>query len=78
MTEADVYAFDVEDVDGGVKFVAKRTNDNVPFMMALDLLERGDVSFMNVFLETLRQSVKYKAYFFETPPVTEMQVLKSS
>jgi hypothetical protein len=43
-------------------------------MMALDLLERRDESFLAGFLKTLKTETKFKSYYFETPPMTEVKV----
>jgi len=79
MSNADKeeYIFTQDSVPGGVRFEAmKRSNqDKIPFMMAIDFFARGDVDFVGPFLEVLKHSTQeYKAYFFETPPMTEIQV----
>jgi hypothetical protein len=69
------YAFTTDSFPGGTHVEVWKKNENVrvPFMMALDLLEMGDLEFLSAFLQFLKSST-YKAYFFEAPPVTSFTV----
>jgi hypothetical protein len=76
-TDTEVYVFIQDSVPGGVRFEAtkKSSQDKISFMMAIDLFARGDVDFVGAFLKVLRHSTEeYKAYYFETPPMTELKV----
>jgi hypothetical protein len=69
------YKFDVQTVSGGLWFLAKDLfHQEIPFMTALDLLERKDSQFLDSFLEVLKNQVNFKAFYFETPPMTEITV----
>jgi hypothetical protein len=73
--EEPEYNFITSDVPGGTRVEAwcARSQDRVPFTMALDLLAMRDLEFLTAFLQALRSS-DYKAYFFETPPMTFLTV----
>ena len=76
MRDENEYDFDVKKIDDGeFRFLAKRINQTIPFMMALDLLERKDSNFLESFLDVLKTAVPFKAYYFETPPMTEIKVI---
>ena len=68
------FVFDVQEVNDGFRFLAMRTNQKIPFMMALDLFERKDPEFLESFLEVLKKKETFKAYYFETPPMNEIKV----
>jgi hypothetical protein len=74
--DTEQYIFTEAEVPGGVRYeaVQRISRDRIPFMMALDLLARGDSDFVRTFLEVLKQRATFKAYFFETPPMTEIKV----
>ena len=69
------YKFDVQTVSGGLWFLAKDLfHQEIPFMTALDLLERKDSQFLDSFLGVLKNKDNFKAFYFETPPMTEITV----
>jgi hypothetical protein len=73
--EEPEYNFITYDVTGGTRVEAwyAKGQARVPFTMALDLLAMRDLEFLTAFLQALRSSA-YKAYLFETPPMTFMTV----
>ena len=73
-SSANPFTFDDEVVAGGFRFVARQSMDLIPFMTVLNLMATGDSNFMSAFLNVLK-SAPFKAFFFETPPVTETKVL---
>ncbi len=75
MTDEE-FVFAPVKISGVVKYEAKQksSGEHISFMLAMDLLQRGDPNFVKAFLAILRTSVQYEAYFFETPPMTEMKV----
>jgi len=70
-----LYTFEKMVVAGGYRFEARQMNQLMSFLTVLNLLESGDQKFTSAFLDILR-SVPFKAYFFETPPMTEAKVLR--
>ena len=70
------FTFEKEAVTDGFRFVARQANQLIPFMTVLSLMETGEKNFMSVFLNVLK-SAPFKAFFFETPPMTEAKVLEN-
>ncbi len=76
----DEYIFTTQAVNGGLRFEAKirQGNYQVPFKMALSLLQKKDPEFTKAFFAALKSSVNFEAYFFETPSMTDLKVLLTS
>jgi hypothetical protein len=73
--EESAYDFTIKNFRGEthVTVVKKDENAGLTFGAALDLMARGDREFLSAFLQVLRSS-DYKAYLFETPPMTSLTV----
>jgi len=67
------FDFQEENVTNGRKFLAFHDGAPLSYHMAMTLMQQEHSNFLSEFLRKLRHGVGYKAYFFETPPVTREQ-----